>query len=78
MSGQHSVHHASPKHRTLSVKADQETSQTVTLTLREEMSNVLIGYVEITLVPTGARVSAWNADDSDIDGQLIVHAERPS
>jgi len=42
----------------LAVTPKQESPQTVSLTLREEISNTLIGYVEITLVPTGARIEA--------------------
>jgi hypothetical protein len=35
----------------------------------------LIGYLEITLVPKGARVEGWNADDSEVTTpHMILHA----
>jgi len=62
----------------LAVTPKQESPQTVSLTLREEISNTLIGYVEITLVPTGARIEAWHGlNDSALDHQLIVRSEKP-
>jgi hypothetical protein len=53
----------------------RDDRQTITVELRETDRNLSVGYVQVTLVPRGARVEAWNADDSDVDGQLVVHAE---
>jgi hypothetical protein len=79
MSGEHSVHvdrlKGGMSGGILNVKVEKDGDQTQSLTLRESVSNRLIGYVEITLVPKGARIQAWNADDSDVNGMLIVHAE---
>lgn len=55
----------------------RDDRQTVTVELREQDRNLLVGYVEISLVPTGARILATNANDSEVDGHLIVHAEIP-
>jgi len=62
----------------LAVTQKQESPQTVSLELRESVANLLVGYVEITLVPNGARIEAWNADDSPVEGGGVVQAERPS
>lgn len=56
----------------------QDDRQTVTIELREADRNLSVGFVEITLVPTGARVHGTHGkDDSDADGMLILHAEQP-
>ena len=64
---------------TLAWTVSREDKQTITVEIREEDKNLLVGYVEIKLVPTGARVLGTNgADDRDVDEQIILHAEVPS
>ena len=63
--------------RIITATTKQDSPETVTVELREQTENLLLGYLEVTLVPVGARVEAWNADDSDVDGRLIIKAERP-
>ncbi len=60
-------------HLTATVHRDDR--QTVTVELREQDRNLLVGYIEITLVPTGARILGTDANDYDV-GELIVHAEK--
>jgi hypothetical protein len=57
----------------------RDDAQTVTIELREKGKNLSVGFVEISLVPTGARVLGTHGkDDSEADGFLILHAEVPS
>lgn len=62
----------------LSVTCTRDTAETFSLTIREDIGNLLIGYAEITLVPGGARIEAWNADDSDVGDNLVIRQEAAS
>lgn len=55
----------------------QESPQTVTIELREQTENRLLGYLEATIVPAGVRIDAWHGlNDSQHDEQLVLRAER--
>jgi hypothetical protein len=54
----------------------QDDRQTITVELREADRNLSVGFVEITLVPAGARVHGTNGkDDSDADEMIFLRAE---
>lgn len=61
----------------ITAQVKQESSQTVAITVNgpdKGLGPELIGYLEITVVPSGARVEGWNADDTEVGSQLILHA----
>jgi len=56
----------------------QESPQTVTVELREQVGNLQIGWLEVTLVPEGVRIDGWHGkDESQHDGQMVLRSERP-
>ena len=64
---------------TLAWTVKRDDKQTITVEVREENSNVLVGYVEISLIRKGAYVLGTNGDnDSDAKGEIILRAEVPS
>jgi len=64
---------------TLAWTVSRDDKQTITVEVREQTQNLLVGFVQIALVPTGAAVVGTNgADDSEADGEIILNAEAPS
>jgi hypothetical protein len=64
--------------KSITATFEQETPQTVAITIHGPDGGSgpeLIGYLEITAVPTGVRVEGWNADDSPTFQQLILKGE---
>jgi hypothetical protein len=62
---------------TLHVSVRPERPVEITIHGPDEGSGpTLIGYLEITAVPKGARVEGWHGkDDSPADHQMILHKE---
>lgn len=63
----------------LSVSCTREGDRTFALTIREDTTNKLLGYAEITLVTDrgeiGAQIQGWNADESVVDKEIYVKGE---
>lgn len=54
----------------------QDSPQTVSIELREQVGNTLIGHLEATIVPLGARVEGWHGENDEQSGQLVLWGER--
>jgi hypothetical protein len=55
----------------------QESPDTVTIELREQTENRLLGYIEATCIPAGVRLDTWHGlNETQHDEQIILRGER--
>lgn len=58
------------------VNVHEHTNTSITIEVKDE-NNDTVGWLALDAVPVGVSVVGANGNDSEADGQIILHAVQP-